>query len=172
MSYRVRKRTPRRLDGTLKSGALPSMLGALVVVGAVSGLRDHDLFSAVMPVPALKAPAVRFALCDSGPRENCVVDGDTFWYGGRKVRIADIDTPELSPPRCVREKSLGEAARNELLEALNAGPIDLASAGASDTDRYGRLLRKVVQNGRSIGNDLVDKGLARPWTGSRRSWCD
>jgi len=38
--------------------------------------------------------AATFALCGPGPRVTCVVDGDTFWFEGEKVRIADINTPE------------------------------------------------------------------------------
>jgi endonuclease YncB( thermonuclease family) len=29
-----------------------------------------------------------------------VVDGDTFWYQGTKIRIADINAPEVSHPGC------------------------------------------------------------------------
>ncbi|HEV7435057.1 MAG TPA: hypothetical protein VGO22_09340, partial [Pseudorhizobium sp.] len=42
--------------------------------------------------------AAEFTVCSAGSRWNCVVDGDTFWLQGVKIRIADIDTPELSPP--------------------------------------------------------------------------
>ncbi len=31
-------------------------------------------------------------------RRTCVVDGDTIWLEGVKIRIADIDTPEISQP--------------------------------------------------------------------------
>ena len=32
-----------------------------------------------------------------------------------------------------------------------------------DEDRYGRKLRVVVRNGRSLGDQLVSEGLARTW---------
>ena len=38
--------------------------------------------------------AALFTLCTAAPRETCVVDGDTFWLNGEKVRIADINAPE------------------------------------------------------------------------------
>ncbi|UIJ82366.1 hypothetical protein [Rhizobium leguminosarum] len=41
-----------------------------------------------------------FSICGDSHRVNCVVDGDTVWFNGQKIRIVDIDTPELSPPRC------------------------------------------------------------------------
>lgn len=115
--------------------------------------------------------SARFSICGGGPRIDCVVDGDTFWIGGEKVRIADIDAPEISPPRCQHEADLGEAAKQRLLVLLNVGPFTLI-ADARDRDRFGRKLRTVSRGGRSIGDTLIAEGLARRWGGPRRSWCD
>ncbi|SES45555.1 hypothetical protein SAMN03159406_04671 [Rhizobium sp. NFR03] len=84
-----------------------------------------------------KTPNEQFSICESGQRITCVVDGDTFWLRGVKIRIADIDTPELSPPRCERERRRGMAAKQRLLDILNSGPIFLKST-ARDEDRFGR----------------------------------
>ncbi|PYE31990.1 endonuclease YncB(thermonuclease family) [Rhizobium sp. PP-WC-1G-195] len=111
-----------------------------------------------------------FSICGSGQRITCVVDGDTFWFRGEKIRIADIDTPELSPPRCERERERGLAAKQRLLEILNSGPVSLQTT-ARDEDRFGRKLRIVYRERRSVGDILVAEGLARKWEGSRRSWC-
>ncbi|PZR94773.1 MAG: nuclease [Stutzerimonas stutzeri] len=112
----------------------------------------------------------RFALCDGPVRANCVVDGDTFWFRGDKIRIADIDAPEIVSPRCPDERHAGELARERLVVLLNAGAFSLAS-GRRDKDRYGRKLRKVERAGRSIGEMLVGEGLARRWDEPRRDWC-
>jgi endonuclease YncB( thermonuclease family) len=112
-----------------------------------------------------------FSICGSGQRITCVVDGDTFWFRGEKIRIADIDTPELSPPRCQRERELGLAAKNRLLDILNSGPLSFKTT-ARDEDRFGRKLRIVYRDRHSVGDMLVAKGLARKWQGSRRSWCE
>jgi endonuclease YncB( thermonuclease family) len=102
---------------------------------------------------------------------NCVVDGDTFWFNGERVRVADIDAPETHPPRCPAEADLGNRATERLHELLNAGPFTLQSGSSPDEDRYGRKLRIVERNGRSLGSQLVSEGLARPWMGSRQPWC-
>jgi micrococcal nuclease len=115
--------------------------------------------------------AAALTLCPEGPRDNCVVDGDTFWLAGEKIRIADIDTPEVSEPRCPAEKALGDRATLRLLALLNAGTFDLQQVKSRDRDRYGRLLRVVTRRGRSIGGQLVKEGLARSWTGRREPWC-
>lgn len=100
-----------------------------------------------------------------------VVDGDTFWIGGDKVRIADIDTPETHPPRCADEAERGERATRRLAALLNEGPFELQPIAGRDVDRYGRKLRIVTRNGRSLGDVLVAEGLARTWTGRREPWC-
>lgn len=112
-----------------------------------------------------------FGRCHSGGGVNCVVDGDTFWMNGERVRMADIDTPETHPPRCAEEARLGEAATMRLQELLNAGSVTLEPIGDRDVDRYGRKLRVATRGGTSLGDVLVAEGLARPYGGGRRPWC-
>jgi endonuclease YncB( thermonuclease family) len=118
----------------------------------------------------LASAAALFALCPEGPRFTCVVDGDTFWLNGEKVRIADINAPETHDAGCRDEQARGEKATRRLIALLNAGPFELVAADR-DRDRYGRLLRVVTRNGQSIGARLVAEGLAEPWRGRRSDWC-
>ena len=112
----------------------------------------------------------RFGVCSGSGRVTCVVDGDTFWFRGQKIRIADINAPEVSHPGCAREAALGKAATGRLVALLNQGPFSLA-AGKRDQDRYGRLLRTVTRSGASVGDALVREGLAEEWKGYRGNWC-
>jgi endonuclease YncB( thermonuclease family) len=113
-----------------------------------------------------------FTLCDGPVRVNCVVDGDTFWYGGEKIRIADINAPEVSEPECAEEAALGHRATDRLLVLLNQGAFTLESnPDGRDRDVYGRELRVITRNGISLGDDLVSRGLAEKWKGYRGSWC-
>lgn len=118
----------------------------------------------------LLALSAAFALCAEGPRITCVVDGDTFWLGGEKIRIADINAPETREAACPAERVLGEAAKRRLAELLGAGRFTLEIRGRA-TDRYGRALRVVGRDGRSLGSVLVAEGLAEPWRGKRSDWC-
>lgn len=111
-----------------------------------------------------------FGSCGGLLQSNCVIDGDTFRYQGEKIRIADIDTPEIHPPRCDYEAELGFRAKHRLVDLLNEGPFELAPIGR-DQDQYGRKLRIVLRGGVSLGDTLVSEGLARTWTGRREPWC-
>lgn len=170
------RRAPKRLrwkpSRIRPSSIVLATIIALVVLGGYL-VATQDITADLGPPMAAGAGdpiLVRFGICPDGLHRDCVVDGDTFWLGGQKIRIADIDTPELSPPRCEAERIKGEAAKIRLLDLLNGGAFSLV-AGDRDEDRYGRKLRKIVRDGQSIGEILVSEGLARRWDGARHPWC-
>ncbi|MBB5577053.1 hypothetical protein GGD50_005702 [Rhizobium paranaense] len=160
---------PRRLRKPLAA-----ILSAILIAGAgwlaYGGSGDLSGVFAVAKTPTSDSLSGAFSFCGGDHHVNCVVDGDTFWIQGEKIRIADIDTPELSPPRCEAERIKGEAAKARLLSLLNGGKFSL-SAGLRDEDKYGRKLRTVTRAGRSLGSALIDEGLARRWDGARHGWC-
>ena len=41
---------------------------------------------------------------------NCVIDGDTIRLGGVKIRLEDIDAPEVFSPKCPSELARGNRA--------------------------------------------------------------
>jgi endonuclease YncB( thermonuclease family) len=99
-----------------------------------------------------------------------VVDGDTFWINGEKVRIAGIDAPETHDYGCESELALGDRATEKLQALLNSGAVTMTSIDR-DRDVYGRLLRDVQVNGADVGAAMVSAGVAREYAGGRRSWC-
>lgn len=133
--------------------------------------RQESRVPVVFEPPIHDPHQAEFTICSGPVRTNCVFDGDTFWFGGTKIRIADIDAPEISQPICAEEAQAGENAKGRLLDLLNAGRFRLIS-GRRDQDRYGRKLRIVVRNDVSLGEMLVDEGLAHPWEEQQLGWCD
>jgi endonuclease YncB( thermonuclease family) len=128
--------------------------------------------SATAPASSGRTPAVSasFSYCKWGGGTNCVVDGDTFYLNGTKVRIAGIDAPETHDYRCPSELELGERAARQLQALLNSGSVTMTNIDR-DRDTYGRLLRNVSVNGRDVGDSLIASGVARPYAGGRRPWC-
>jgi endonuclease YncB( thermonuclease family) len=118
------------------------------------------------------APSVRatFGMCKWGGGTNCVVDGDTFWINGEKVRIAGIDAPETHDYGCESELALGDRATEKLQALLNSGAVTMTSIDR-DRDVYGRLLRDVQVNGADVGAAMVSAGVARVYGRGRRPWC-
>ena len=115
---------------------------------------------------------VSFTFCAGRLQPNCVIDGDTIHYDGTRIRIADIDAPETHQAQCASELALGDRATERLLELLNAGPFELVRQGYRNLDVYGRELRVIERDGRSLGDILVSEGLARRWDGARHPWCE
>ncbi|MBD9372003.1 thermonuclease family protein [Rhizobium sp. ARZ01] len=143
-----------------------------------SGFGEQSEASKAQPSKAELAKAAAmvavkrsFKVCGDGSRITCVIDSDTFWLDGLKIKIADVDTPQVGEPGCASEAELGTRARQRLLELLNADPFDIRAWQGPDEDQLGRKLRVVMRDGRSVGEQLVSEGLARAWTGQKASWC-
>ncbi len=101
-----------------------------------------------------------------------VVDGDTLVLSnGERVRILNIDTPEM-PPRaaCAAEAERALAAKARL-ESMIEGRVVALFAGARDRDPYGRLLRRIEADGRDVGERLIAERLAQRWRGRKAEWC-
>ena len=90
-----------------------------------------------------------------------VVDGDTITMSnGEKVRLIQIDTPELASKECY-----GIQAKSELSKLLNqAGEVSLTSdPNLDEVDKYGRLLRYVFIGNTNLNLKLIEIGAAAPY---------
>lgn len=81
-----------------------------------------------------------------------VVDGDTFHWEGRKIRLWGIDAPERGK-RCAAE------AKTALLRLI--GSARRLSCQKRDIDRYGREVAVCAIRGADLGLALVLAGWAR-----------
>jgi len=118
----------------------------------------------------------QFTRCGPGRGHACVIDGDTFKIGNRKIRIIGIDTPEVDA-RCPAEAVQAQAATAELQRLLNQGPFEMVGRIDDSKDRYGRdmrALRRVRPDGsvQSIAEEMRASGVARRYLGGLRGgWC-
>ncbi|MFA7585101.1 MAG: thermonuclease family protein [Novosphingobium sp.] len=157
--------------------ALGACGSVLLIFGSFDGERALAAGEAAVPAQGLlggtstSRQTTEFSFCHTGDGINCVVDGDTVWMDGIKIRVADIDAPETHSPRCAHEAELGSKATQRFLQLVNQGPFEARPIGSRDEDQYGRKLRVLIRGGRSLGDILVQEGLARTWDGARHPWC-
>lgn len=156
---------PRRSNGAVELGPwLAAAIAAGLGIGAIGTTMPSAFRFSSAPV------TTSFGSCHVGGGTNCVVDGDTFYIGGDKVRIAGVDAPETHDYRCASELALGNRATEKLQALLNSGAVTMTSIDR-DRDRYGRLLRNVAVDGRDVGEALISAGVAREYGSGRRGWC-
>lgn len=113
---------------------------------------------------ALAGPAFALAQCPlPGAAETVrlarVIDGDTLEIeSGERIRLIGVNTPELA--HGARREEPGARAALRFTEALlQRGPLQLVT-GAEPRDRYGRRLAYAFVGGHSVGEALVDAGMA------------
>ncbi|MDD7930795.1 thermonuclease family protein [Microbacterium thalli] len=97
-----------------------------------------------------------------------VIDGDTIeiWAAGgtERVRIIGIDTPEIG-----RDGAADECYAQEAREYVNAALYGRTvtiypDTSQDDVDRYGRLLRHVLVDDRSIAKEAIAAGMGYEYT--------
>jgi hypothetical protein len=159
-----RRRGPRRVLAVLAVLTLAAFAvwltrpGAGAVIPAAAGPDDRE--------------AARFAPCGGPVQGTCVIDGDTIIYRGERIRLADLDAPEIREPACAEEAALGEQAKLRLAALLNAGPFRIEpNPSGRAVDNYGRSLRLVTRGGQSLGAVLIAEGLAGGGGWEKRDWC-
>lgn len=155
-ALRYRRRRPRTL------GAAVTWL--MVIIALVLAYQLKDRLPPMGEPPSAATPT-RIVYADIR-----VTDGDTFRLGGERVRIANIDTPEM-PGRaaCAYEADRALAAKARLSQLLAGGEIVIARDGV---DQYGRTLATLRVNGRDVGDQLVGEGMAQRWQGHKARWCE
>ena len=178
MRFRRRPQAPRFWPQRRRriSAARPLILAA--ILGIIWAGADPML---VEPLGVLSGEPERvtaqFTRCGPGRAHACVVDGDTFKLGKRRVRIIGIDAPETHGASCPEEARLGEQATARLQALLNEGPFEMVAPVYRRQDRYGRDLRTVrrtLPDGRtqSIAEAMRESGLAHRYLGGfKPGWC-
>ena len=109
--------------------------------------------------------------CGSAKRITCIVDGDTIWLDGEKLRLKDFDTPEPTTNICGGEKERKLAAK------ASARLSDLLNNNAWTVERFGlgKYKRRIVTirvKDKDVGDILIQERLARSWPDGDEWWCN
>ena len=90
-----------------------------------------------------------------------IYDGDTITMGdGLKVRLLQIDAPELAEGECYADKA--KATLVSLLSKKGAITLKADPVSAS-FDRYGRALRYIFVGKVNVNLEMVRQGAAAPY---------
>ena len=131
----------------------------------------RKIFLVCVSLLALSVPASAaiarplYPLCGDEKLRSCVLDGNTFWYGGEFMRLKAINPP---PTQVACTTSTADAARDRLMKLLNTGEIFVFRYG---TDEQGHTLSRVLVEGREVGETLIAEGLAQPSSSSTGAFC-
>ena len=148
---------------------LPVSLAVFLAV-----LAAGQAFAADQPAP--EQISGEFGQCGANGAALCVVDGDTFRIGERRVRVVGIDTAEKRA-RCDGEREAALRSTLALQQWLNRGPFTMQPNPARAVDRYGRELQIVARASESgrpepLAEWMQAEGGAREYDGGARSgWC-
>jgi len=88
-----------------------------------------------------------------------VVDGDTIYLNGEKIRFTGVDTPELKQT-CIKEGIIdpcGVTAKEILIEKIGDNKVECIIEGK---DQYKRTLAECFVNNESLSSYLVRSGYA------------
>lgn len=131
-----------------------------------------QLQTATLPSPkpqvenvSLGAKPGTFAFCGRSGLNNCVMDGNTFWMKGVKMKLAGIEVPQTDQARCMEERARGFTAKVRLRDMLNSGSFQVAAGG------QGAEVKALSKSGISFADQLVREGLARRAGSASPSWC-
>jgi endonuclease YncB( thermonuclease family) len=98
-----------------------------------------------------------------------VIDGDTLRIGAERIRLINIDAPEMSNgAECDAERQLAEVAKQKMTEIVAGQQLQVRR---EDKDRFGRTLAYIRVRGADLGEMLVMARVAVRWEGRQHDWC-
>ena len=102
-------------------------------------------------------------------------DGDTCYVmidGNKaKIRLLELDTPEISKPKCEAELELGLEARDYLNNLIaNASSVEIKTD--YEKDYFGRTLAYLIIDGEDASAKIRSNNLGVIYErGNKQDWC-
>ena len=102
-------------------------------------------------------------------------DGDTCYVmidGNKaKIRLLELDTPEISKPKCEAELELGLEARDYLNNLIaNASSVEIKTD--YEKDYFGRTLAHLIIDGEDASAKIRSNDLGVIYDrGNKQDWC-
>lgn len=100
-----------------------------------------------------------------------VIDGDTIDVRGERIRVANLDAPDVgSHAKCPLEERRGKAAKAYTIRLVR-GTGQVGLTDRQGEDRYGRTLARITLDGTDFAGLMIGAGHGRPWRGRSSNWC-
>ena len=102
-------------------------------------------------------------------------DGDTCYVmidsNEAKIRLLELDTPEISKPKCEAELELGLEARDYLNNLIiNASSVEIKTK--YEKDYFGRTLAHLIIDGEDASAKIISNNLGVIYErGNKKDWC-
>ena len=102
-------------------------------------------------------------------------DGDTCYITmngmKKKIRLLELDTPEISKPKCNAELELGIKARDYLNDLIaNASTIEFKTEYLEDY--FGRVLSYLIIDGEDASSKIIENQLGVVYSRNQKyDWC-
>lgn len=135
---------------------------AAVVVLAVTILLPHSQADAQSP-PEDKLYHYRAVVTDVYDGDTITVDLDLgfhVWLRGEKIRLSDIDAPEVKGTTKAEGEAAADFLRNLVLNKSVIIQTTKASDGSDAKGKFGRYLGVIWLDGVNVNELLVSKGHA------------
>ena len=102
-------------------------------------------------------------------------DGDTCYVtvdgANTKIRLLELDTPEISKPKCEAELKLGLTAKDYLNNLIaKASTIEFKTDYTEDY--FGRILAHLIIDGEDVSAKIVENNLGVVYDRNNKpDWC-
>ena len=102
-------------------------------------------------------------------------DGDTCYVtvdgANTKIRLLELDTPEISKPKCEAELKLGLTAKDYLNNLIaKASTIEFKTDYTEDY--FGRILAHLIIDGEDVSAKIVNNNLGVVYDRNNKAdWC-
>ena len=90
----------------------------------------------------------------------------------KRQRLLDLDTPEISNPKCEKEYILGIEAREYINQLISDGKrIEFETE--YNRDFFGRILSYIIVDGENVSKLMVSHSLGVVYDkNNKKDWCE
>ena len=127
---------------------------------------DNYIQASLLPSVKINLRKYKDQYCYDGDTCYVTVDG-----ANTKIRLLELDTPEISKPKCEAELELGLIAR-DYLNNLIAKAATIEFKTDYEEDYFGRILAHLIIDGEDVSAKIVNNNVGVVYDrNNKKDWC-